>query len=75
MPNVRLFLAGRPFIGGEVGKIFPTAHSIPVSPAKEDTKVFLRMKLDGDPEPDAMDKSLRADIMEIIPNTISEMYI
>jgi len=75
MPNVWLFLAGRPFISGEVEKYFPTAHSIPVSPTKEDTKVFLRMKLDGDPEPDAMDESLRADIMEIIPKTISEMYI
>ena len=75
MPNLRLFLAGRPFISGEVGKTFPTAHSIPVSPAKEDTKVFLRMKLVGDPEPDAMDESLRADIMKIIPNKLSEMYI
>jgi len=75
LPNVRLFLTGRPFINGEVKKYFPNADTISVRPTKEDTETFLRMKLDGDPEPDAMDESLRADIMEIIPKTISEMYI
>ena len=75
MHNVRLFLTGRPFISGEVEKHFPNAHSISVSPTKEDAEAFLRTKLDGDPEPEAMDENLRADIMEIIPKTISEMYI
>jgi len=75
MPNVRLFLTGRPFISGEVEKHFPDVHSISVSPTKEDTKAFLRIKLGEDPEPEAMDENLRADIMEIIPKTISEMYI
>jgi len=74
-PNVRLFLTGRPFILSEVKKYFPSVDTISVSPTKEDTKAFLRMKLDGDPEPDAMDEHLRADIMEIIPKTISEMYV
>ena len=36
---------------------------------------FLRIKLDGDSEPDAMDDGLRVDIMEIISNKISEMYV
>ena len=75
MPNVRLFLTGRPFISGEVENHFPNARSISVSPTKEDTEAFLRIMLDEDPEPDAMDENLRADIMEIIPKTISEMYI
>jgi len=75
MPNVRLFLTGRPFISGEVEKHFPNAHSISISPTKEDTEAFLRIKLGEDPEPDAMDENLRADIMETIPKTISEMYI
>ena len=73
-PNVRLFLTGRPFIRSEVKKYFPSVNTISVSPTKEDTKAFLRMKLDGDPEPDAMDERLRADILDIIPKTISEMY-
>ena len=46
-----------------------------MSPTKEDTGEFLRIKLDGNSEPDAMDNGLRADIMEIILNKISEMYV
>jgi len=75
LPNVRLFLTGRPFIRSEVESYFPSLGTIAVSPTREDTKAFLRMKLDADTEPDAMDKGLRADIMVIIPKTISEMYV
>ena len=74
-PNVRLFLAGRPFVRPEVERYFPSVDTILVSPTREDTQTFLRIKLDGDPEPDAMDESLRADIMEIIPKKISEMCV
>jgi len=74
-PNLRLFLTGRPFIRGEVERYFPTADTISVSPTGEDIENFLRMKLDEDLEPDAMDERLRADIMEIIPKKISEMYV
>ena len=75
IPNVRFFLTARPFISSEVEKHFPNAHNISVSPTKEDTEAFLGIMLDGDPEPDAMDQDLTADIMEIIPKTISEIYI
>jgi len=75
LPNVRLFLTGRPFIRPEVERYFPSVNTVLVSPTREDTEAFLRMKLDEDPEPDAMDESLRADIMEIIPEAISEMYV
>ena len=75
LPNVRLFLTGRPFIRPEVERYFPNVDTILVSPTREDTEAFLRIKLDEDPEPDAMDDRLRADIMEIIPETISEMYV
>jgi len=74
-PNVRLFMTGRPFIRSEVESYFPSMDTISVSPTREDTLAFLRMRLDGDTDPDAMDGSLRADIMKIIPETISEMYV
>jgi len=74
-PNLRLFLTGRPFIRSEVEKYFPSVDTIPISPREEDIETFLRMKLDEDPEPDAMDERLREDIMEIIPKKISEMYV
>ena len=73
-PNVRLFMTGRPFIRAEVEKYFPSMSAISVSPTMEDTVAFLRVKLDEDPEPDAMDECLRGDILEIIPKKISEMY-
>ena len=75
LPNIRLFLTGRPFIQPEVERYFPSVDTILVSPTKEDTEAFLKVKLDEDPEPDAMDDGLRADIMEIIPKEIAEMYI
>ena len=75
LPNVRLFLAGRPFVRPEVERYFPSVDTILVSPTREDTEEFLRIKLDGDSEPDAMDDRLRGDIMEIIPKKISEMYV
>ena len=74
-PNVQLFLTARPFIRLEIERYFPSVDTIRVSPTREDTEEFLRMKVDGDSEPDAMDDGLRADIMEIIPNKISEMYV
>jgi len=73
--SVRIFLTGRPFIRGEVERYFPSTDTISVTPTKEDTEKFLRMKLDDDPEPDAMDECLRADITKIIPEAISEMYV
>ena len=74
-PNVGLFLTGRPFIRDEVEKCFPSVDTVSISPTEEDIETFLRMKLDEDLEPDAMDERLRADIMEIIPKRISEMYV
>ena len=40
-PNVRLFLAGRPFIRPEVERYFPRVDTILVSPTKEDKKTPL----------------------------------
>ena len=74
-PNVGLFLTGRPFIRSEVERCFPSVDTISISPAKEDTEAFLRIKLDEDLEPDAMDERLRAEIMQVIPKRISEMYV
>ena len=56
-------------------RYFPSVDTILVRPTKEDMEEFLRIKLDGDSEPDAMDDGLKAEIMEIIPKKISEMYV
>jgi len=71
-PNIRVFLTGRPHIEDEILKYFSGALRIPLSSTDADIKSYLKMRLDGDTDPNAMDDVLRADIMRIIPK-ISEM--
>ena len=72
-PNMRILLTGRPHIDDEIAGCFSKAVRIPVSPAQDDIKSYLEMKLKRDTTPKAMDAELRADIMRVIPEKISEM--
>jgi len=45
---------------------------VSVGPSKDDIMVYLRLRLDEDETPDAMDESLEADILEKIPETMWE---
>ena len=72
-PNIRVFLTGRPHIEKEIMKCFSQAVLIPLSPSAGDIKSYLEMRLDRDTDLDAMDAELRADIMRIIPEKVSEM--
>ena len=72
-PNTRVFLTGRPHINDEIVKRFGKAVRIPLRPRKGDIESYLEMRLGGDPDPNAMDDELRADIMKIIPEKISEV--
>ena len=71
--NTRLFLTGRPHVGGEIKKCFGKMVRIPVSPTQGDIRNYLEMRLDSDTDPDVMDDELRADIMRVIPEKVSEM--
>ena len=71
-PNIRVFLTGRPHIDDEIVELFSGALRIPLSPTHADIKSYLEMRLDGDTDSKAMDDELRADIMRIIPEKISE---
>ena len=72
--NTRVFLTGRPHIDDEIVKYFSKAIRIPLSSTHEDIESYLEMRLDGDTDPNAMDDELRADIMRIILEKISERY-
>ena len=75
-PNTRLFLTGRPHIRDEVQRYFPsTTKMLPISPNPHDIGLYLKMRLRRDPELDAMDKELEADILRIIPEVTSGTYI
>ena len=71
--NTRLFLTGRPHIGDEIMKCFGKIVRIPIIPTREDIRSYLEMRLDSDTDPDVMDDELRADIMRVIPEKVSEM--
>ena len=71
--NMGILLTGRPHIDDEIVEFFSGATRIPVSPTQGDIKSYLEMRLKGDTTPKAMDGELRADIMRVIPEKISEM--
>ena len=71
--STRVFLTGRAHVDNEIAKYFGEAIRIPLSPTQEDIRSYLERKLNGDTDPNAMDDELRADIMRIIPEKISEM--
>ena len=73
-PSIRIFLAGRLQIRGEVEKhLAGRVVDVPIIPTKDDIVRFLREKLKKDATPDAMDESLEEDIIKIIPETVSAM--
>ena len=74
-PNIRLFTTGRPHIREEVKKYFPKYPDLSsVKPTRQDIFGYVTMRLKNDPEPDAMDRELEADILRIIPDKISGAY-
>ena len=75
-PRARIFIIGRPHIRAEIEKrLAGRVISVSVSPSRDDIIGYIRIRLDGDETPDAMDESLAADIMEKIPENMSEMYV
>ena len=72
--RARIFLTGRPHIRSEIGKHFAErAATRSISPTKDDIIIFLGAKLKEDTIPGAMDGSLEEEILQNIPETISEM--
>jgi len=70
----RIFMTGRPHIRDEVDRhLVGRAMSRSIAPAKDDIVVFLRAKLSEDAIPAAMDESLEEEIIQNIPETVSEM--
>ena len=72
-PTTRIFLTGRPHVKQAIQKYFTGAVEIPICPNTDDVRNYLEMKLDRDDEPEAMDDSLRADIVKIILDKMSDM--
>jgi len=75
-PSMRVFIIGRPHIRAEIEKrLAGRVRSVSLGPSKDDIVEYLRVRLDEDETPDAMDESLEADILSKIPENMSEMYV
>ena len=72
--GARLFLTGRPHTRDEVDRsLNGSVATRSITPTKNDIITFLRAKLKEDTIPDAMDSSLEDEIIQNIPETVSEM--
>jgi len=75
-PGTRIFITGRPHIRAEMERrLGGHMASVSLCPNKEDIIRYLRVRLDDDETPDAMDGSLITDILEKIPESASKMYV
>ena len=74
-PRTRIFLTRRPQVDDEILRYFITRAIIPIVPKTHDIQIYLENKLEMDPEPRAMSVHLWADILRIIPETISGMCV
>jgi len=75
-PNTRLFITGRPHIREEVKNYFPGHPDLaPINPTRENIRGYITMRLKKDPEPDAMDAELKADILGIILDRFPGAYV
>ena len=74
--RTRIFVTGRPHILADVEKrLAGQVKNLSVGPRKGDIITYLRSRLSEDETPDAMDESLEADILEKIPESISDMCV
>ena len=75
-PGTRIFATGRPHVKAEIERsLARRVLSVLVGPRQDDIIRYLRVRLSEDETPDAMDESLEADILEKIPENISEMCV
>ena len=75
-PGARIFVTGRPHVRAEIEKrLSGLVISMFIGPSKDDITRYLRARLSEDETPDALDESLEADILEKIPENLSEMYV
>ena len=75
-PHTRIFIIARPHVWGEIERrLAGQVISVSVGPSKNDVIEYLRLRLDEDETPEAMNESLEADILEKISENMSEMYV
>ena len=74
-PKAKIFITGRPHVGEDIQKYIPEAVAMPIRPNQDDIRNYVVMRLDKDIEHKAMSDDLRAEIMKIILDKMSNMYV
>jgi len=74
-PGIWVFVTGRPHIRLEIEKRLGRVTSLSINAERDDMIRYLESRLEEDTTPDAMDSSLKAEILRKIPENISEMYV
>jgi len=74
-PRARVFATGRPHVEVDIVRYFAGVIIVPIRPGAQEIKRYLEKKLEMDTMCDAMSDDLRADILRIIPERISEMCV
>ena len=74
-PRTRIFLTGRPHVSEAVQSYFTKAVAIQISPYPDDIRNYVVMRLDRDDVPEAMNNDLRAEIVRIILDKMSNMCV
>ena len=74
--RTRIFIIARPHVRAAIERrLAGRVISVFVGPGKNDIIEYLRLRLDEDETTDAMNESLESDILEKIPDNMSEMYV
>jgi len=74
-PTTRLFLTGRPYVTEDIQRYFPKGAVIRINPKPGDIRNYLEVRLEKDAEPQAMDNGLRADVVRIMLERISDTCV
>ncbi|RPA98348.1 hypothetical protein L873DRAFT_1687937, partial [Choiromyces venosus 120613-1] len=74
--GIRLLITGRPHVQTDIKKYFlGGARYIDFVPKRDDIIIYLQRMLNDDSDPDAMNPELRAGIMQIVTESISEVFL
>ena len=74
-PSTRIFLTGRPHVREDIQLYFTKIVVAPISPITNDIRNYVETRLGRDAEPEAMTEDLRADIVRVILEKISDMCV
>ena len=73
--KTRIFLTGRPHVTETIQRYFTKAVVILISPNQDDIRNYIETRLDRDDQLEAMNKDLRADIIKMILDKMSDMWV